>query len=83
MGATGAGKSSLANLIPRFYDVTGGRITLGGVDIREFSLSSLRSLMAVVPQSTLLFSGSLEKNILFGREKGTVSQMEQAASFAA
>jgi ATP-binding cassette subfamily B multidrug efflux pump len=82
MGATGAGKSSLANLIPRFYDVTGGRITLGGVDIREFSLSSLRSLMAVVPQSTLLFSGSLEKNILFGREKGTVSQMEQAASFA-
>lgn len=73
MGATGSGKSTLAQLIPRFYDVTQGRITIDGRDIREISKESLRRRMAVVPQTSFLFSGSLEKNILFGLDDSAVS----------
>lgn len=68
LGATGSGKSSLINLIPRFYDPQSGRITIGGVDIKEMTQSTLRAQIAVVPQTPLLFSGSVKKNILFGQE---------------
>ncbi len=67
LGATGAGKSTLVNLVPRFYDVTTGRITLDGVDIRELAHDTLLSQIAIVPQETILFSGTVRDNIRYGR----------------
>src|SRR5205823_9722175 len=67
VGRTGAGKSTLVRLLSRFYDVTGGRITVDGVDIREVSQESLRSQMAVVLQEPFLFTGTLRQNIAYGK----------------
>ena len=66
IGSTGSGKSTLVNLIPRFYDVTEGTITLDGVDIREVSQHTLRDKIGYVPQKGVLFSGDIASNILFG-----------------
>jgi ATP-binding cassette subfamily B multidrug efflux pump len=67
LGATGSGKSTLINLLSRFYDVTGGRVLIDGVDVRNWDLETLRSRIGVVPQTTTLFSGTVSENIAFGR----------------
>ena len=83
IGSTGCGKSTLIHLIPRFYDVTGGRITLDGVDIRDLSQHKLRELLGFVPQKGMLFSGNIESNIKFAGED-TISDeaMAEAAGIA-
>lgn len=83
IGSTGCGKSTLIHLIPRFYDVTGGRITLDGVDIRDLSQHKLRELLGFVPQKGMLFSGNIESNIKFAGED-TISDeaMVEAAGIA-
>ena len=82
IGSTGCGKSTLLNLIPRFYDVTGGRITIDGVDIREVSQHKLRSLLGYVPQKAVLFSGDIASNLKFGGEDISDARMEEAAETA-
>jgi subfamily B ATP-binding cassette protein MsbA len=79
VGASGAGKSTFITLLPRFYDPTGGRITLGGIDLREIDKSELRDRIAVVPQQPLLFNASLAENIRLGRAGATDEEVVQAA----
>lgn len=82
VGPSGAGKSTLIALIPRFYDVTKGRITLDGVDIRQLRLKGLRRQIALVPQETLLFSGSIEENIRYGNPQASQAEVIEAAKAA-
>lgn len=82
IGSTGCGKSTLINLIPRFYDVTGGRITVDGTDVRDMSISQLRSLIGYVPQKGVLFSGDIRSNIKFASEDITDEEMIKAAGIA-
>lgn len=83
VGASGAGKSTLADLIPRFYEPTSGRITLDGVDTREIRLPSLRRLMGIVSQETVIFNDTVRSNIAYGmRARFTDAQIEQAARAA-
>lgn len=83
IGSTGCGKSTLLHLIPRFYDVTGGRITIDGVDIRKLSQKKLRSLLGFVPQKGVLFSGTVASNIKFaGEDIVSDEMMEEAAEIA-
>ncbi len=82
IGSTGCGKSTLVNLIPRFYDVTEGKITLDGTDIREYSLEALRGSVGFVPQKGVLFSGTIASNLQFGKEDATTEDMEEAAGIA-
>lgn len=82
IGSTGSGKSTLVNLIPRFYDVTGGAITLDGMDIREIAQHELREKLGYVPQKGVLFSGTIASNIMFGNEEGTEEEMKAAAETA-
>lgn len=79
LGATGSGKSTLLNLLPRFYDVTAGSVRVDGHDVREVTLESLRSHIAVVLQETVLFSGTVRDNIAYGRPDSTLQEVEQAA----
>lgn len=82
IGSTGCGKSTLIHLIPRFYDVTSGRITMDGIDIRDLSQEKLRSLLGFVPQKGILFSGDIESNIKFGGEHISDEAMREAAAIA-
>ncbi len=82
IGSTGCGKSTLVNLIPRFYDVTDGVITIDGIDIRELSQKKLRSLLGIVPQKGVLFSGDIASNLKFGGDEITDEQMAEAAQIA-
>ena len=82
IGSTGCGKSTLVNLIPRLYDVTGGSITLDGKDIRNISMSDLRDEIGFVPQKGLLFSGTIASNLRFGKEDATDAQIKKAAEIA-
>ena len=82
IGSTGSGKSTLVNLIPRFYDVTEGRITLDGVDIRNVSQHELRERLGYVPQKAVLFSGDIASNIMFGNPGGDEAEMTEAAQIA-
>ena len=82
IGSTGSGKSTLVNLIPRFYDVSEGKITLDGTDIREVSQHDLREKLGYVPQKGLLFSGDIASNIMFGNPDGTREEMMEAAQIA-
>ncbi len=83
IGSTGSGKSTLLHLIPRFYDVTGGKITVDGIDIRELSQRKLRSMLGFVPQKGVLFSGTIESNIKFaGEEYVSDEMMKEAAEIA-
>ena len=82
IGSTGSGKSTLVNLIPRFYDVTEGSITLDGVDIRRVSQHELREKLGFVPQKGVLFSGDIASNILFGNPHGSEAEMKEAAEIA-
>lgn len=82
IGSTGCGKSTLVNLIPRLYDVTKGKITLDGVDIRDIKLHDLRAALGVVPQKGVLFSGDIESNIKFGRDEASREDVVKAAEIA-
>lgn len=82
IGSTGCGKSTLVNLIPRFYDVTDGTVTIDGVDIRQLSLSSLRDAIGFVPQKGVLFSGTIASNLRFGRSEATEEELKEAAQIA-
>ncbi|CUS04593.2 Lipid A export ATP-binding/permease protein MsbA [Candidatus Promineifilum breve] len=82
VGPSGAGKSTLVNLIPRFYDPVGGRITIDGNDVRAVTLKSLREQIGIVPQETILFSGSVYDNIRYGRLEATRAEIEAAAMAA-
>lgn len=82
IGYTGAGKSTLVNLIPRLYDITEGRLLIDGVDIRRFPLEVLRSSIGYVPQETFLFSDSLMDNISYGTDNGTEEHVREAAEIA-
>ena len=82
IGSTGSGKSTLVNLIPRFYDVSEGAITLDGVDIRQVSQHELREKLGYVPQKGVLFSGDIASNIMFGNPGGEESEMIEAAQIA-
>ncbi len=82
IGSTGSGKSTLVNLIPRFYDVSEGNITLDGVDIREVTQHELREKLGYVPQKGLLFSGDIASNIMFGNPGGSEREMTEAAEIA-
>ena len=82
IGSTGCGKSTLVNLIPRFYDVTGGQITLDGKDIRRISMEELREEIGFVPQKGVLFSGTIASNLRFGRADATDEDIKEAAEIA-
>jgi len=82
LGQTGAGKSSIINLIPRFYDVTGGKVIIDGQDVRDVTLDSLRSQIGIVLQETTLFSGSIRDNIAYGRPEASLEDIVAAAKAA-
>ena len=82
IGSTGCGKSTLLNLIPRFYDVTGGKVTVDGIDVRNMPQETLHDLLGYVPQKGVLFSGTIESNLKFGGEHISDADMKKAASIA-
>ncbi len=83
LGATGSGKTTIINLLPRFYDPTEGRITIDGYDLRDVTLDSLRAQIGIVLQETTLFSGTIRENIAFGRPDASQEEIEAAAKAAA
>lgn len=83
LGATGSGKTSIINLLPRFYDPVEGRITIDGHDLRDVTLDSLRSQIGIVLQETTLFSGTIRENIAFGKPEATLEEIQAAARSAA
>ena len=82
IGATGSGKSTLVNLLPRFYDVTGGSITIDGVDVRSLSQHRLRELIGYAPQKGMLFSGTVAENLRYGKEDADEEELKAALSTA-
>ncbi|WP_291425852.1 ABC transporter transmembrane domain-containing protein [Deinococcus sp.] len=82
VGPSGAGKTTLVNLLPRFWDVSGGAVRVDGQDVRAYSLTSLRRQVGLVPQETLLFSGTIAENILYGRPDATPAEIQAAAEAA-
>lgn len=82
IGSTGCGKSTLVNLIPRLYDVTGGSVTLDGQDIRNIRMEDLREEIGFVPQKGVLFSGTIASNLRFGKRDATDEQIKEAAAIA-
>jgi ATP-binding cassette subfamily B multidrug efflux pump len=82
IGGTGSGKSTLVNLIPRFYDISSGVIRVNGVDIRKVSQDEVRSKLGFVPQKSILFTGTIAENILFGKQNASHSEIEHAARIA-
>ena len=82
IGSTGCGKSTLLNLIPRFYDVTGGKVTVDGIDVREMPQAKLHDLLGYVPQKGVLFSGTIDSNLKFGGGHITDADVKKAASIA-
>ncbi|MFT5874736.1 MAG: ATP-binding cassette subfamily B multidrug efflux pump [Clostridium sp.] len=82
IGGTGSGKSTLINLIPRFYDATSGTILVDGVDVREMSQEALRAKIGFVPQNTVLFSGTISDNIKYGKNDATTQEIQHAAKVA-
>lgn len=78
IGSTGSGKSSLVNLIPRFYDVTFGRILVDGVDVRDYQLKSLRAKIGFIPQKALLFTGTIEDNLKYGKADASYWELDEA-----
>ena len=82
IGSTGSGKSTLINLIPRFYDVTDGKVSIDGIDVRDLSQQKLHDLLGYVPQKGVLFSGDIESNLKFGGEQITDEAMKQAVEIA-
>ncbi|MDQ0222491.1 ABC transporter ATP-binding protein [Streptococcus moroccensis] len=78
IGSTGSGKSSLVHLIPRFYDITFGRILVDGVDVRDYNLKALRQKIGFIPQKALLFTGTIGTNLRYGKEDATLNELDQA-----
>lgn len=83
LGATGSGKTTIINLLPRFYDPSEGRITIDGHDLRDVTLDSLRSQIGIVLQETMLFSGTIRENIAFGKPEASLQEIQNAAKAAA
>ena len=83
IGGTGSGKSTVVNLIPRFYDATSGRVLVFGTDVREYPLSDLRKMMGIVPQKAVLFKGTVAENMRWGNENATDQEIEEAIELAA
>lgn len=82
IGSTGSGKTTLVNLIPRFYDATSGRILIDGIDVKEMNDKDLRELIGIVPQKILLFTGTIEENITWGKETANTDEIIKASSIA-
>lgn len=82
IGSTGSGKSTLIQLIPRFYDVSAGRVLVDDVDVRDYSLAALREKIGYIPQKALLFSGTIAENLRYGKEDATLEEMQRAADIA-
>ena len=82
IGSTGSGKSSLVQLIPRFYDVTLGRILVDGVDVRDFNVKALRYKIGFIPQKALLFTGTIAENLRYGKEDASIEELDKAADVA-
>ena len=82
IGSTGSGKSTLVQLIPRFYDVTLGKILVDGVDVREYNLKALRQKIGFIPQKALLFTGTIAENLRYGKEEASQEELSQAAEVA-
>lgn len=82
IGSTGSGKSTLVNLIPRFYDISEGAIRIDGVDVRDYDIFALRDKLGVIPQKTMLFNGTIRENICFGKPDATQEEVEHAARTA-
>lgn len=82
IGSTGSGKSTLIQLIPRFYDVSEGRVLVDGVDVRDMSMAALRQKIGYIPQKALLFSGTIAENLRYGKEDATIGEMERAVDIA-
>nr|WP_319488514.1 ABC transporter ATP-binding protein [uncultured Caproiciproducens sp.] len=82
IGGTGSGKSTLVSLIPRFYDVSAGKILIDGVDVRDYSFSQLRGQIGMVPQEAVLFSGTIESNLRFGSQNATGEELDKALKIA-
>ena len=82
IGSTGSGKSSLVQLIPRFYDVTLGKILVDGVDVRDFNVKALRHKIGFIPQKALLFSGTIAENLRYGKEDASIEELDKAADVA-
>ena len=82
IGGTGSGKSSLINLIPRFYDVTKGKITVDGTDIKRYPLNQIRTMVGIVPQKAVLFKGTIAENIRWGKKDATEAEMMEALTTA-
>lgn len=82
IGGTGSGKSTMINLIPRFYDVTNGRILIDGVDVRDYSFAQLRGQIGLVPQQAVLFSGTVESNLRWGKKDATREDLDKALEIA-
>lgn len=82
VGSSGAGKSTLADLVPRFHDVTGGEVLIDGINIKEYSLHSVRSQMSIVTQEPILFNDTIANNIALGYQQATAEQIEEAAKIA-
>ena len=82
VGPSGSGKSTVVNFLPRLYDVDAGRVTVGGVDVRDFDLQYLRDCIGVVTQETYLFNGTIRENLLYARESATEEELEEACKIA-
>lgn len=82
IGSTGSGKSSLVQLIPRFYDVTLGKILVDGVDVRDFNVKALRHKIGFIPQKALLFTGTIAENLRYGKENASIEELDKAADVA-
>ena len=82
IGGTGSGKSSLVNLIPRFYDVREGAVKIDGTDVKDYRLKNLRNKIGIVPQRAVLFAGTLRENMKWGREEATDEEIYQALDIA-
>ena len=82
IGSTGSGKSSLVQLIPRFYDVTLGKILVDGVDVRDYNLKALRQKIGFIPQKALLFTGTIAENLRYGKEDASMQEVEKAADIS-
>jgi len=78
IGGTGSGKTSVVNLIPRFYDATKGRVVIDGADVKDYEISSLREKIGIVPQKAVLFKGTIKENLLWGNENATMEDLEKA-----
>lgn len=82
IGSTGSGKSTLIQLLPRFFDVTKGQVLVDGIDVRDYDLASLRQKIGYIPQKALLFSGTIAENLCYGKEDANVEDMERATAIA-